>query len=62
MDCVSLAHLSLVERLVEPLPMHFRSFSSSARHFNASTDEITFLASEAVLIMGAILGELWVVT
>ena len=62
MVCVSLAHLSLVDKLVEPLPMLFRSVSSSARHFSASQDEITFLESGAVLLLGAIFGELRVVT
>ena len=62
MVCVSLANLSLVDKLVEPLPMLLRSFSSSAKHLSASQDEIDFLASGAVLLIGAIFGELWVVT
>ena len=55
---VSLAHLSLVEVLVEPLPMFFRSDSRSVKHFIASLGEITFLVNEVGLPLVDILGEL----
>ena len=42
--------------------MLLRSVSSSAKHFNASLDEITFLVNEVVLSLVAILGELRVST